>query len=134
MPCEISGAIGGSHCQMIYSKFLAFLITSSYLGAMIRCVCIMVGIVSVNFSILDCSSCCSILPKVSTRLICPSMSVFCGSKDKLFHNGNCSLFVYPHGLYLAKNIFFMVARSSIQLYAVGTISKPFYLECAQIIL
>ena len=70
-----------------------------------------VGIVSINLSIFACSSCFNIIPKVSTKLICSSISVFCGSKDKLFHDCNWSLFVFSQGLYLVKNIFFMVVRS-----------------------
>ena len=111
-PCAIGRAIAsGSYHHMMCSKFLAFLVTSSQLGSIFRCVCMIVGIVSMNFSIFACSSCCSILPKVSTRSIFSSVSVFCGSKNKLFHYCNCSLFVFPHGLYLAKNIFFMVVKS-----------------------
>ena len=108
VPCAMGGPIAsGSHHLIICSKFLAFFVTSALLGSMIRCVCIMVGIVS-KFLHLECSSCCSMLPKVSTRLICSSMSVFCGSKDKLFHNYNCSLF-FP--MVIAKNMFFKVVRS-----------------------
>ena len=43
-PCEIGGAIAsGSYHQKICSKFLAFLVTSSQLGAIIRCICMIVG-------------------------------------------------------------------------------------------
>ena len=73
-PCTMSGAIaGGSHHLIICSIFFTFLVTSAQLGSIIRCVCIMVGIVSMNFSIFE--SCCNTLPKVSTRSICSSMSV-----------------------------------------------------------
>ena len=78
-PCAIGRAIaGGLHHWMICSKFLAFFVTSSQLGSIIKCVCMIVRIVSMNFSIFACSSHCSMLPKVSTRSICSSMLVFCG--------------------------------------------------------
>ena len=70
-----------------------------------------VSIVLINLSLFSCLSYFNILPKVSTKSICSSMSVFCGSKGKLFHDFNWSLFVFPQGLYLAKNIFFMLVRS-----------------------
>ena len=76
-PCTIGGTIaGGSHHLIICSKFFTFLVTFAQLGSIIRYVCIMVGIISMNFSIFECLSCCNILPIVKTRSICSSMSVF----------------------------------------------------------
>ena len=83
-PCAIGGAIAnGSHHHIICFKFLAFLVTSSQLCSIIRCVCIMVGIVSMNFSVFECSYCCSMLCKVSTRSICSLMSVFFWVKGQI---------------------------------------------------
>ena len=40
-----------------------------------------------------------------------STSVVLGLNDKIFHDCNCSLFVFHHGLYLCKNIIFSMVRS-----------------------
>ena len=54
--CTMVGALaGGSHHLIICSRFFAFLVTSVQLGSIIRCVCIMVGIVSMDFFIFECS-------------------------------------------------------------------------------
>ena len=45
------------------------------------------------------------------RSICSSTSVFLGLNDRMFHDCNCSLFIFPHGLYLCKNIIFSMVRS-----------------------
>ena len=45
------------------------------------------------------------------RSICSSTSIVLGLNDRISHDCNCSLFVFPHGLYLCKNIVFSMARS-----------------------
>ena len=40
---------GGSHLQIICSKFFAYLVTPAQLGSTIKCVCMIVDIVSMIF-------------------------------------------------------------------------------------
>ena len=71
-----NAAASGSHFLIICSNSLAFLIVSAQVFSVIRCVCIMVGIVSMNLSFLDSSFWPSISPKVLIRSTCSSTSVF----------------------------------------------------------
>ena len=63
---------GGSHLRIICARLFAFLVTSAQLGSIIKCVCMIVGIVSMNFSIFACLSCFNILPYVATKSMCSS--------------------------------------------------------------
>ena len=71
-----NAAAGGSHFLIICSNSLAFLVVAAQSFSVIRCICIMVGIVSINLSFLDSSFWPSISPKVSIKSICSSMSIF----------------------------------------------------------
>ena len=71
-----NAAASGSHFLIICSNSLAFFIVAAQSFSVMRCICIMVGIVSINLSFLDSSFWPSILPKVSIKSICSSMSIF----------------------------------------------------------
>ena len=71
-----NAAAGGSHFLIICSNSFAFLVVSAQVFSVISCICIMVGIVSINLSFLDSSFLPSISPKVFIRSICSSTSVF----------------------------------------------------------
>ena len=112
-PVAIIGiaGVGGSHFIIICSRDFAVSFTVSQSLHIIRCVCIIVGIVSINFSFLASSFWSTISPNVFMRSIHSSTSIVLGLNDRMFHDCNCSLFVFPHGLYLCKNIVFIVVRS-----------------------
>ena len=70
-----------------------------------------VGIVSMNTPSLHvCLVVTYYLKSVQEQFVHQCQS-FAGQRTNFSYDCNCSLFVFPHGLYLAKNMFFIMVKS-----------------------
>ena len=87
-PVAINGivGVGGSHFCIMCSRDFALSFTSAQSLHIIRCVCIIVGIVSMKISFLASSFWSTISPKLFIKFICSSTSVFLESKDNICHD------------------------------------------------